>query len=172
MAPGILYAGCGSCGGEKGHSHQVNKEGAQGRESVRDMKSGCKGNVCALDSKNTAQGEKEKAKEAAEISTTALETMLRAGSVIVLDARTGKYDDGNRIPGADSLSPDASAKEAAAKIPSKDSLVVTYCSNKQCPASHKLAMQLSRLGYKNLLEYPVGIAGWKEAGNKVEEAEE
>lgn len=105
----------------------------------------------------------------AEIDTLALATLLgSAAKVVVLDARSGKYDDGRRIPGAKTLSPGATADQAAAHIPSKDALVVTYCSNLQCPASRMLAKRLKSLGYENVLEYPKGIAGWAEDGQPIE----
>ena len=53
-------------------------------------------------------------------------------------------------------------------IPSKNSLVVTYCSNPKCPASGMLAANLKKLGYKTVLEYPHGIEGWVAAGQKHE----
>lgn len=108
----------------------------------------------------------------AEISTPVLERLLRSGGkVTVLDARTGKFDDGNRIPGARALSPDSTKEQVEAAVPAKEALVVTYCSNLKCQASRKLATHLRELGYANVLEYPDGIAGWKEAGNLVQKEE-
>jgi len=106
-----------------------------------------------------------------EVSADVLETLLASGaSVTVLDARTGKYDDGRRIPGAKSLSAKSTEQEAAAVVQSKDALVVTYCSNLKCPASRMLAARLKELGYKNVLEYPEGIDGWAAAGKEVKKA--
>lgn len=106
----------------------------------------------------------------ATIGTDALRVLLNAKTpVVLLDARSGKYDDGKRIPGAMSLNAE-SAEEAVNKlIPNKEALVVTYCGSLTCGASHKLAERLAKLGYKNVVEYPEGIAGWVKAGNKVEE---
>jgi rhodanese-related sulfurtransferase len=107
----------------------------------------------------------------AEIDTAALAALLRAKTpVVVLDARSGKYDDGRRIPGAKALAPTATEEAAAKLIPSKDALVVTYCSNLKCPASEALAKRLRELGFGNVLEYRPGIAGWVEAGNAIEQA--
>jgi len=108
---------------------------------------------------------------AAEIQTPALKALLASGvPVVVLDARTGKFDDGRRIPGAKQLSPEATAEQAASAIPAKGALVVTYCSGVKCPASEALAARLKALGYSNILEYREGIAGWVEAGNEVKKA--
>lgn len=91
-----------------------------------------------------------------------------SGDAILLDARAGKYDDGNRIPGAKSLNSKSTAEEIAKVIPSKSAQIVTYCSNLRCPASKALAEHLKSLGYTHVLEYPEGIAGWRAAGGKVD----
>jgi len=78
-------------------------------------------------------------------------------------------DDGRRIPGAKSLSSDATAEEVA-KIAGKDknALIVTYCANLKCPASRKLVRYLKKLKYTNVIEYQEGIEGWASAGHKVD----
>ena len=107
--------------------------------------------------------------DGAVLSTAALKILLDSQTdLILLDARSGKYDDGKRIPGAKSLNEGSSAKEIEKVIPSKESLVVTYCGGLQCPASSKLHKHLTKLGYVNVLEYPEGIKGWVEAKNAVE----
>ncbi len=104
----------------------------------------------------------------AVVSTATLSALLESGTpLILLDARSGKYDDGRRIPGARSLNAKSSAKEIAQVVKTKDTLVVTYCSNLKCPASGMLAERLLELGYGNVVEYSVGIAGWAEAGKTV-----
>lgn len=120
-----------------------------------------------------AEGETpEKAPEAHELTTKQLKELLDSKEkVILLDARTGKYDDGRRIPGAKSLSPKASPEEVEKVAGSdKKALIVTYCSNLQCPASGFLFEHLKKLGYTNLREYPQGIKGWTEAGHKADKA--
>ena len=120
---------------------------------------------CAKTAANVAP---KPAEPDATISTKGLAALLRARlPIVVLDARTGKFDDGRRVPGAKSLSAAATVKQAAALIKNKDTVVVTYCSNLKCPASSYLAKRLHTLGYKNVVEYPNGIEGWAAAGNKV-----
>ena len=108
----------------------------------------------------------------ATINTDALAAILRSGvAVTLLDARSGKYDDGRRIPGAKSLASTATAdqvKEVAGE--SKNALIVTYCSSLKCPASKRLATSLRALGYTNVLEYPDGIEGWATAGKTIAKA--
>jgi rhodanese-related sulfurtransferase len=105
------------------------------------------------------------------ITTDALRALIRAKSAMtLLDARSGKYDDGNRIPGAKALAPDASEVLVKSTLPDKQMLVITYCVNPKCPASHELTKRLRQLGYTNVLEYYEGIEAWMAAGNPVEKA--
>ena len=105
----------------------------------------------------------------AEINAAGLKVLMGSGArVSVFDARTGKYDDGRRIPGAGNLSPMARPAELTRHIPSKNQLVVTYCTNLKCPASRMLAKNLKKLGYTNVIEYPHGIEGWASAGYPVQ----
>ena len=87
--------------------------------------------------------------------------------VVLLDARSEKYDDGKRISSAQSLLPDASEQEILAALPDKNAKIVAYCSNKKCPASEKLAHRLVGMGYVNVSKYPEGIKGWIDAGKPV-----
>lgn len=80
--------------------------------------------------------------------------------MVLLDARSKKYMDGNLIPTAKWVAYDASDKEIAAAAPSKDSLIVVYCAGPGCPASGYLYDKLTSLGYTNVLEYHGGINEW------------
>lgn len=105
------------------------------------------------------------------VTTAQLDELINSKEgVYLFDARSSKYDDGKRIPTGVSLSYNASAAEVAKAIPYKNSLVITYCSNLQCPASAKLAKHLHDLGYTNVKEYPEGIQGWVKAGKHVVDA--
>ncbi len=106
-----------------------------------------------------------------KISTNSLKTLIDASiPVYIFDARSGKWDDGRRIPGAQQMPHNISAKKVKKHIPSKHSLVVVYCTSPQCPASTKLYHTLKKYGYKNVLEYPGGIEGWTAAGLPVDKA--
>ena len=118
------------------------------------MKSGC----CATTSQHVRN-----------VSTDEMKTIVDSKSALIFDARSAKYDDGRRIPGAKALSYTSTKEELAAAIPTKDSPVVTYCANTQCPASAKLAAHLKANGYTNIVEYPEGIDGWAASGNKFDE---
>jgi rhodanese-related sulfurtransferase/YHS domain-containing protein len=116
---------------------------------------------------------KEKPEQAAiNITTPVLEVLLAANpkDLVLLDARGG--DLRTTLPGARRLTDKATAEEAAAVIPAKNSLVVTYCGNPKCQAAPHLERHLRKLGYTNVLVYPEGIEGWVEANNKTETTEE
>lgn len=91
-------------------------------------------------------------------------------SAVILDARSGKWDDGKRVPGAKSLSSSSSENEITKMLPDKRQAIVTYCSNTKCPASKMLATKLVGMGYSNVSEYAPGIKGWMEAGKTIEMA--
>ena len=100
------------------------------------------------------------------LGTDEMQEIVTNSSAIILDARSGKYDDGQRIPGAQSLNDKSTATEIAAVVKNKDQKIVTYCANPKCPASARLAKHLAKLGYTNIVEYPLGIQGWVAAGKK------
>ncbi len=150
----VALANCGACGADK------NK--AEGKEVKKEA--ACANGVCKLDLK----GKTEAAKEAV-VNTEGLATLIQSKVPLkIFDARSGKYDDGQRLPGAQQLSADADESVITKAIPDKATLVVTYCAGVKCPASKALADRLKKLGYANVIEYPQGIAGWLEAGKAVE----
>ncbi len=107
---------------------------------------------------------------AGEKISTALLKMLLASktNLILIDARSSKWDDGRRIPGAISLTSEASAEEFASTLPQKDALIAVYCTHAQCGASSRLAQRLADLGYMNVLKYAEGIDVWAQQGNRIE----
>ncbi len=148
VAASSVWANCGACEGKKA-------DGA-----ACDVKGKCP--VASAAGKDAG----------GTITTAGLAALLRAKTPVALfDARTGKYDDGKRVPGAKALSAASSDADIAAALPDKNALVVTYCAGLSCPASHQLADKLKGLGYANVIEYAEGIAGWTAAGNAVDQAQ-
>lgn len=157
---GFLYAeeGCSSCSAHTEHA------GA----SEAKIEDSCPDGTCATVAPAVTEEKVAKTQAPVTLTTAALKTLIDSGvAPTILDARSGKYDDGNRIAGAQSLNADSSVEEISKILPKKEALIVTYCSNLECPASHKLYTRLQSLGYTNLIEYPEGIQGWLEAGNPV-----
>jgi rhodanese-related sulfurtransferase len=96
-----------------------------------------------------------------QVNTAALKMMINTNvPMTIVDARSSQWDDGRRIGNAVSLTSDASADQIASVLPSKDQLVVAYCASTQCPASKKLMASLNKMGYKNVIVYEEGVAGW------------
>ena len=84
---------------------------------------------------------------------------------VVIDSRGGKYFDGEVIEGAKHLAVnDQTAEKLAELVPSKDTKIVFYCSNVDCPASEGAAVKAKEDGYTNVVKYPGGFEEWKKAG--------
>jgi rhodanese-related sulfurtransferase len=99
------------------------------------------------------------------VTTEQLATLLASDkNVTVVDARAPKNADDKCIPGAISLSPNATPEQIKAALPDTNATIVTYCSSTQCPASAALAKVLNQHGYTAVIRYPEGIAGWVAAG--------
>lgn len=96
-----------------------------------------------------------------EIHTKELKTWLDEGkTLLILDARSKEYFDGVLLPNAIWLPYTASKIEIEKVIPSKDYLIVVYCSNPACRASKFLAEHLVDMGYTNVYKYHEGLQDW------------
>lgn len=112
---------------------------------------------------------KEEAPHYHEVTTAELKSWIDGKKkLIILDARTKEYDDGNRIPGALFFPYNASNDEIKAKLPAKDADIVIYCTSTACPASKYLADKLVSMGYTHIYKYPEGIQAWMKAGYPVD----
>lgn len=114
---------------------------------------------CSIDELSKCFNEKKK------LSSEDLKSLLEAKADIVLvDARTPKWDDGARIANAKNLTPESTDAEINAELTDKNAYIVTYCGSAKCPLSHQMATRLKTMGYNNVLVYPAGIDGWSAAG--------
>lgn len=162
VAPDFALAGgCGSCS-----SHGA-KEAALKRCPV----TGEAGPACPVTGKKATPAAKHGATDIrldpAEptISTAGLVALWKARvPFTLLDARSGKWDDGSRLPKARALAADAPEQTIRRMLRNRNRLIVTYCASLTCPASAALTKRLKSLGYTNVIEYPYGIEGWKEMG--------
>jgi len=158
----IVNAGSGSCGDCSSCERCV------AHPSPPEKSSDCPGGVCAVEPSKPVEM-KPLSTSGSIITTEGLKALLSSGVPMhILDARSGKFDDGRRIPGAKSLNAESKVSAILRMLPEKEALIVTYCANLKCPASSKLFNHLKSLGYKNLIEYPEGIQGWMAAGHEVE----
>lgn len=92
--------------------------------------------------------------------------LIRRDEAVIIDALPADSYDLRHLPSAVNLTPDDDAFEdkAADLIPDKQTTVVTYCSDEQCPYSTKVAEQLEELGYEDVREFDGGLRGWRNAG--------
>ena len=154
------WADCGTCGSGDEKQKDDAACGAGACCAMVEAKADTNGACCA-----------QPAAKAGVVDTAGVAALLNAKTpVVVLDARSGKFDDGKRLPGAKSLNAESPEADVAKLLPDKKALVVTYCAGLKCPASGKLAAKLRKLGYDNVLEYAEGMEGWLKAGHAVENA--
>lgn len=45
--------------------------------------------------------------------------------------------------------------------------IILYCASPSCDASPKVAAELTRRGFRRVVDYEAGMSDWKEAGNQV-----
>lgn len=139
-----------------------------------------KGMVKEVEGKNkkeTKKKHKEKATDNSKtseaitvISTKEMEKYTDMDSVFIIDTRFGRWDNGARIPGAESLNGKFTKRDITKKYPDKNAVMVVYCNNSECPLSGSFAKKLKQYGYKNIKHYKEGIEGWEKAGKPVESA--
>jgi rhodanese-related sulfurtransferase len=94
-----------------------------------------------------------------------IQARLDAGEPIVLveTLRTEHFDQGH-LPGAIHMHYEQVDERAAALLPDRDALIVTYCSNRACANSRVAAEKLARLGYTAVRRYEAGKDDWVQAG--------
>lgn len=94
------------------------------------------------------------------------EAKIGKPGVYFYDANPREMYDRGHVPGAtwvvwDDLS--------TVKLPDdKAAMLVFYCANEWCTASHESARRAQKLGYTNVALMPRGILGWKKAKKPLE----
>lgn len=92
-------------------------------------------------------------------------------SAVFVDASLEAEFRSARIPGAQSLPPDAFSGGAIPDVLtmiSRDATVVVYCRSDQCDAAVLVALRLREFGYAQAVVFEAGLAGWAAAGLPVE----
>lgn len=74
------------------------------------------------------------------------------------------------IPGSANIPVDDAGflSRVESTVGDKQSPVVVYCANADCPASSRAARLLDEAGFKAVYEYEGGTESWREHGNRVE----
>ena len=102
-----------------------------------------------------------------DISINELKNLIESKKVVLIDVNGSKSYQKGHIPGA--IDFEANEEKLAKVLPQdKNALIVAYCGGPKCMAYKQAAQKAEALGYKNVKHLSAGIAGWKEAGEKVE----
>jgi rhodanese-related sulfurtransferase len=104
-----------------------------------------------------------------DVSISEVKALAESKKAVILDANgTESYNKGH-VPGALDF---AAIKDKLADVLPKDknATIVAYCGNPKCKAYQAAANAAEKLGYKNIKHMSAGIAGWKDAGEKMEKA--
>lgn len=87
----------------------------------------------------------------------------------IIDVLPPAHFNNEHLPGAENVPLSESFEERIQEaVPDKDSEVVLYCANTDCPASEEAAEKMEALGYSNVKDYGEGIDGWKAGGKPIE----
>ena len=102
-----------------------------------------------------------------DVSIKEVRKLSKSKKAVIIDVNgTESYKKGH-VPGA--LNFDAIKDNLQASLPAdKNAVVVAYCGSPKCVAYQAAAKAATQLGYKNVKHMSAGIAGWKEAGEKLE----
>ncbi|MEJ2719668.1 MAG: rhodanese-like domain-containing protein [bacterium] len=104
-----------------------------------------------------------------EVTKDRLRTLMAAGSVTVIDARSPAEYEAGSIAGAINVPYDKLPdhyEDLKAKLP-LDAIIVCYCQSVTCDQSENLAKELSFMGYANVLIYKGGWEEWETTGYPV-----
>jgi rhodanese-related sulfurtransferase len=100
--------------------------------------------------------------EFADISIPDVKAAADAKTAVIIDANSPDSYKAGHVPGA--LSWPAIKANLAAKLPAdKNTLIIAYCGNPQCPAYAQAAVAAKNLGYTNIKHMTAGIDGWNDA---------
>ena len=102
-----------------------------------------------------------------DISLDALKAAIAKKDVTILDVNGSASFKEGHIPGAIDFV--ANKTDLAAKLPAdKSALVVAYCGSERCGAYARAAEAAVALGYTNVRHFKPGLAGWKAAGEPLQ----
>ena len=109
-------------------------------------------------------GMEQAAHQPKKVTVTELASWTKAKQATPVDANGEKTrTEQGIIPGAVLLT--SSSMYEAKELPqARDSKLVFYCANERCSASKKAAVKAMEAGYTDVSILPVGIKGWKDAG--------
>jgi rhodanese-related sulfurtransferase len=100
--------------------------------------------------------------EFADISMKDVKAAADAKSAVIIDVNGPDSYKTGHVPGA--LSFAAIKSKLATSLPAdKNTLIIAYCGNPNCPAYLQAAKAAQKLGYTNIKHMADGIDGWNDA---------
>ena len=100
-----------------------------------------------------------------KLSVTELASLKKENKATVYDANSPETrQKAGIIPGAKLLTSVAKFEPAKELPANKSDKIVFYCANEMCGASHQAAKKANQAGWTDVAVLPVGIEGWKAAG--------
>jgi rhodanese-related sulfurtransferase len=97
------------------------------------------------------------------ITVAELRDRIEAGTIDEFwNVLTDEYFSGELIPGSRRMPLDRIGRSVG-EI-SRDSAIVVYCTNVDCPQSHAAAEKLAALGFTDVSVFAEGLDGWETAG--------
>ncbi|HEU0336741.1 MAG TPA: rhodanese-like domain-containing protein [Gaiellaceae bacterium] len=97
-----------------------------------------------------------------------LHDAIRAGSVVLVDARPAAAYHRRRLPGAVNLAAEDADARAARLLPDRDAAIVVYSTDSACDRGEALVRRMQARGYGNVRLYRGGIEAWVQAGLELE----
>lgn len=93
---------------------------------------------------------------------------IRAGRVVLVDARPAAAYRRRRLPGAVNLAAEDADARAARLLPDREAAIVVYSTDSACDRAEALARRMQARGYGNVRLYRGGIEAWAQAGLELE----
>ncbi|MEO1060091.1 MAG: ArsI/CadI family heavy metal resistance metalloenzyme [Actinomycetota bacterium] len=100
-----------------------------------------------------------------------LEAALDDPAVVVVDAQGDGGFGRAHLAGAVDFDLDDAAGQAAELVPSLDTPIVLYCTDRECLGSEFVGTQLVEAGYRDVRRFPGGVDEWRSAGRPVASTE-
>jgi rhodanese-related sulfurtransferase len=93
------------------------------------------------------------------------------GNFKLINVLSKESYDVRHIPKSISIPVSEIEDRAPKEIPDKGMEIIVHCASSTCTASPQAAEKLEKIGYTNVTEFKIGIAGWNDAGYEFEESD-
>ena len=104
----------------------------------------------------------------AQIGVETIQQLAGSRTALILDARPDVFYQAGHVPGAYNLARESFAADYTRLRPrleaARDTQIVVYCADEDCPDSGLVAAALEQLGFRRVVDFAAGWAGWTAAG--------